>query len=150
MEDQILDSNLPFDREINLVKASKGKRFANFIIDYIMALIVMVVLYAILYIFDALNLDEDTVLDRLVGILVYVVYYLALENGLDGKTIGKFITGTRTVNMDGSIADAGTIFKRSLSRLVPFEPFSFLGSSSEGWHDKWTDTIVIDEKLSQE
>jgi hypothetical protein len=33
-------------------------------------------------------------------------------------------------------------------RLVPFEQFSALGSPSYPWHDRWTKTIVIDEKLT--
>ncbi|HEX9513187.1 MAG TPA: hypothetical protein VF939_22005 [Puia sp.] len=32
---------------------------------------------------------------------------------------------------------------------VPFEVFSALGSPCHPWHDRWTDTLVIDERLSQ-
>jgi hypothetical protein len=39
-------------------------------------------------------------------------------------------------------------FLRSLSRLVPFEPFSALKKPSYPWHDRWTRTLVIVEKLS--
>ena len=39
-------------------------------------------------------------------------------------------------------------FLRSLCRLVPFEPFSALKKPSYPWHDRWTRTLVIVEKLS--
>jgi hypothetical protein len=32
--------------------------------------------------------------------------------------------------------------------MVPFEAFSALGTPSYPWHDKWTRTVVIDEKAS--
>ncbi len=65
-----------------------------------------------------------------------------------GKTIGKYITGTRAVNEDGSKITFSTGFVRGLTRLVPFNALSALGSPTYPWHDKWTNTLVIDEKLS--
>jgi hypothetical protein len=40
----------------------------------------------------------------------------------------------------------GTMVLRSLCRLIPFEPFSFLGSDARGWHDSITKTRVVRKK----
>jgi len=73
------------------------------------------------------------------------MYYTILE-ATTGKTIGKMITGTKVTNDDFSKPSLGSAFKRSLCRLIPFEPLSFFGSSSpSGWHDTITDTWVVDE-----
>lgn len=146
MDSQLLD-DAGF-QEVKLVPASKGKRFANFLIDYIPVVIASAVLFITMDLMGVLSLDSDGVLDRIIGMIVYALTYIMIEGGLKGKTIGKYITKTRTVMIDGSEPDFNTIVKRSFSRIVPFEPFSFFGSEDGGWHDRWTDTMVIDEEQS--
>ena len=63
-------------------------------------------------------------------------------------TIGKYITGTRVVDLNGDAPDIEQYVKRSFSRIVPFEALSFFGSTPGGWHDRWSDTLVIDERKS--
>ncbi|MCC7521544.1 MAG: RDD family protein [Flavobacteriaceae bacterium] len=67
-----------------------------------------------------------------------------------GKTIGKLITGTRVVYANGDSINLRTAILRSLSRLVPFEAFSLLGTPPRGWYDDWTDTYVVNEKILEE
>ena len=43
--------------------------------------------------------------------------------------------------------EPGKIVLRSLSRLVPFEAFSCLGD--RGWHDRWTQTFVVDKQEAE-
>lgn len=81
--------------------------------------------------------------------LFFVIYYSVIEGGLKGKTIGKYFTKTRVVNLDGSQPTFVTFIGRSFARIVPFEAFSFLGDKKTGWHDRWSETIVIDENLSE-
>jgi uncharacterized RDD family membrane protein YckC len=76
--------------------------------------------------------------------MAYVFYYTTLE-AVTGRTVGKLITGTQVVDKDGKLPALGVIFRRSLSRIVPFEAFSFLGNA-RGWHDTWTDTWVVEKK----
>ena len=83
---------------------------------------------------------------QLVFIGFFVAFYCLSEIIFKGRTIGKFITGTKAINEDGTEPDPKTYFLRSLCRVVPFEPFSAFGSPSRPWHDKWTHTIVIDVK----
>ena len=153
----ILDSNLGSEERI-LVQAEKGKRFANYFIDMIVFLILYLAISVVIFILsDAAmevleEIDENSIetrlLDHLISMIFTVVYYTIVEGSLKGKTIGKYITKTRVVNLDGSTPNLTTILTRSFARIVPFEAFSFLGDEKTGWHDRWTDTIVIDEKLS--
>ena len=78
--------------------------------------------------------------------LTTVVYYIISESMLNGKTIGKFVTGTRAVTVDNQKMDLGTTIKRSFCRLVPFDALSFLVGLPIGWHDEWTNTKVILDK----
>ena len=149
MENTIIDFDSIKEEGLYLVPASKNKRFFNYIIDYV----VIIIVYVGLLLVGLLELAEEgdsmgELRDRLILVLFYVSYYVLVEGTLKGKTIGKFITNTRTVNLDGSIPGFENILKRSFSRIVPFEVFSFLGNSPGGWHDKWSDTMVIDLKLS--
>jgi uncharacterized RDD family membrane protein YckC len=56
---------------------------------------------------------------------------------------GKLITGTRVVTESGEVPTARQILIRTVVRFVPFEAFSFLGSSGTGWHDTWSGTRVV-------
>jgi uncharacterized RDD family membrane protein YckC len=158
MNDQILDYGVnqgakenPFE---NLDDASQGKRLLNYIIDlicfYIVAILLMVVLF--LPAMEDGSYDEDspstTLISYLVAIGVIVGYYTFFEYVCKGRTIGKFITGTRAIMLNGDKLSLRAAFLRSLSRLVPFEPISFL-MSRNGWHDRWTDTYVVNEREYQ-
>ena len=87
-------------------------------------------------------------METLLYLLLFVLYMFGTEALFKGKSLGKLITGTRAVNEDGSDISAKTALLRGLSRIVPFEAFSALGNPSYPWHDKWTNTYVIDEKAS--
>lgn len=125
------------------------KRLLTFIID-------RAILYGIFFFWGAvagatgfgldllLEIADNRLLDILVTALVYVVYCGILEYA-SGKTIGKILVGTRVVRADGSKPDLPTIIKRSLSRIIPFDVFSFLSNNPRGWHDSFSDTIVVDD-----
>ncbi len=150
------EQHLFADNEYQLVQASGGKRFANYIID-------LIVFYALLFgsgiiigllnpeAFDSLPEDDSVgygLLDRLLGLVLYGLYMFIVEALFKGKSLGKLITGTRAVNEDGSNLSAKTALLRGLSRAVPFNAFSALGTPCYPWHDKWTNSYVIDEKES--
>lgn len=138
--------------------ASRGNRFANYIIDFI---INMLLIFGITYLFAVLwyAFAEDTtvvddffyeleninpLLDRLFTGIVLALLYFAFETLLKGRTIGKYITKTKVVLEDGSNPTAIDYLKRSFSRIIPFEAFSFLGSDARGWHDTISKTYVVD------
>lgn len=133
--------------------ASAGQRFLNYIIDTIIFYVLIFLLVIVGGIVIGLlapdsiaDVDEEssgfTLASYAIAIIVMVSYYTFMES-VFGRTIGKFITGTYVVTKAGKTPSTGTIFLRSLSRLVPFEAFSFLGDGARGWHDSWTDTWVI-------
>ena len=137
--------------EVINMTASLGKRCANYIIDlvfyFIFSTLFGIEIVAILAIVSPESLsffDQANVLvDYGFGFITGMVYYSFLE-AATGRTIGKFITKTKVVDENGKRPDFGTIVLRSLCRFIPFEPFSFLGAESSGWHDKLSKTWVID------
>jgi uncharacterized RDD family membrane protein YckC len=138
-----------------IVQAGTGKRFANYIIDVIVFYIVVFLLAIAVAIIDPelLSWMEGTdagtnLLNSLVSLLLYGTIMGTTEALTRGRSLGKLITGTRAVNADGSPISIQTAFQRGLCRAVPLEAFSALGSPSYPWHDKWTNTCVIDIRQS--
>jgi len=78
------------------------------------------------------------------GLLIWIAsllaYYILFES-IWGRTPGKFVFGTKVVRLDGGPASLLQIVQRTLSRMIPFEAFSFLGS--RGWHDQLSKTKVV-------
>ena len=152
-EQQILDDHL--NQEVQLIAADKAKRFSNYFIDIICAIIFTFVFSALLYIAFPraepafITIEEDILLSRLMASFFIFLYYFICESVFHGKSIGKFITKTRVVNYHGEVPESKTFLIRSLSRIVPFEILSFLGPRSDGWHDRWSKTMVIDERKSR-
>ncbi len=145
--DQILDQ--PFQEEENeeLILASRGKRFANFIIDRIAFYIIFFALSMLVAMIigpDILNsmANINRFQDYLLTALFMFVYYLLSESLMRGRTIGKLITKTRVVDEYGRVPDFSVTLKRTACRFVPFDAFSFLGDN--GWHDDWSGTKVIE------
>ncbi len=60
----------------------------------------------------------------LFSVMFDVLLLAAFESFTGGKTPGKYITGTRAINDDGTRISFKTALLRSLSRIVPFEVFS--------------------------
>lgn len=140
---------------VEYARADTGKRFLNYIIDVIVFYLLFLgagILIAIISpeTIDSLLAEEQSpgaaLGDRILSILLYAVYMSLVETIFKGKSLGKLITGTRAVNLDGSRISAGTAFARGFSRAVPFSAFSALGSPCNPWQDKWTNTIVVEEK----
>lgn len=141
--------------DFQLVQASSGKRFANYIIDLIVFYALFFVAGIVIALLSPESIDDveavgnNQLLDRLISLLLFGVYMGVLEAIFKGRTLGKLITGTRAVNEDGSTISFQKGFLRGLCRIVPFEPFSALGSPAYPWHDKWTNTYVIDIRESR-
>ena len=143
------------DIEISIVPATTGQRFANHLIDLVVYDLVRLFIVnplvvsgnAIMY--SAFSNSEAIMFINELFFFVFYMSFIFLQEAIfKGKSIGKFVTGTQAVNRDGSFISTKTALLRSLSRIVPFEPFSALGSPPNPWHDRWTNTYVIDEKKS--
>lgn len=148
------DADLLTAFDLPLIRASGGKRFLNYLVD-------LIGFYAIVFIVAALvavlspetleGIDEGSSFnftEQVLFLIFYAVYMSVMELVFKGKSLGKLLTGTRAVNLDGSTIDASKAFGRGFSRAVPFCVFSAFGSPCMPWQDRWTDTMVIDERQS--
>ncbi|MEN1727213.1 MAG: RDD family protein [Pseudomonadota bacterium] len=126
------------------VPVGRGRRFFNYLIDllliYVSAVPVGVLLFFVLG--EEAMMSAGPGFEYLVGITLIVGYYSFFE-GLFAWTPGKLVTGTRVVNEDGDRPSFGQILGRSLTRVVPLEPFSMFSSTRRAWHDRWPATVVI-------
>lgn len=133
-------------------KASLGIRFSNNLIDCIIlfvfnyiAVIISNMIYEATFIkFFYLYSKGGILWDLSIGSINSFLYYFFMENYADGRTVSKYITGTKVISTDGTKPITQQILYRSLIRIIPFDGFSFLGTN--GWHDSWSETRVVDLK----
>ncbi len=133
------------------VLATKGLRFANYIIDYLLQFGLGFAIGFVLGIIAEMTgnyglieflFESGTIMDWIFGYIVMLIYYTTFET-LTGRSIGKFITNTKVVLHDGSDPTFNEILVRSLCRMIPFNAFSFLGEDGKGWHDSISKTYVV-------
>jgi uncharacterized RDD family membrane protein YckC len=141
----------------NDLLASQGQRLGNYIIDLIFQYALIFALSIIAgIILGILGIDGfsewadsiDRIEEYFFGAIIMVLYYSITES-LFSRTIGKLITKTIVVDINGEKPASGIIIKRSFCRLIPFNHFSFLGGNTRGWHDSISNTYVVNEKLLQ-
>jgi uncharacterized RDD family membrane protein YckC len=127
--------------------ASRWRRFTNLMIDDIVYyLILAAIAVPIVVQVGAAQLEELFLGMSFPGRWLLFAgirtgYYFSCE-ATTGRTVGKLVSGTRVVSESGGRPTLVQILQRTVSRLVPFEPFSFF-ASSPGWHDRWSKTRVI-------
>jgi uncharacterized RDD family membrane protein YckC len=131
-------ADAPEEREL----AGKGRRFATYLIDYLLINVLMFIAGIVaVVIFGPSGVEAlQGVNEILLAVGFFLVYYLVFE-GLWARTPAKFMLGTLVVMEDGSKPPFGKIVVRTLCRFIPFEPFSFFGE--RGWHDGISDTRVV-------
>jgi uncharacterized RDD family membrane protein YckC len=144
--------NLLDEMAYPLVQANSGKRLANYLIDLIVFYIAWKVFFRLIGLKIAMSMigeDDGKPTIYIKVLLIAVVFETSLMSAIEfiggGRSLGKLLTRTRAVNDDGTPITFKTALLRRLSRMVPFEAFSALGSPSAPWHDRWTHTRVIDE-----
>jgi uncharacterized RDD family membrane protein YckC len=133
----------PATTSLPLAVASEGARFINFFLD---GVIFRLLQFAVLWALFQGNLWRGTTGPRIVlSLLIMMIYYILFEATF-GKTLAKFITRTKVVSANGAKPTFLQIVGRTFSRLIPFEPFSFLESHPVGWHDKLSRTRVVPDR----
>lgn len=124
--------------------ATTGKRLVNYIVDYITEFLILFIFVILAGLFTGTLATTILIL----GYVFYFGYYLILES-LFGRTLGKVFTKTKVVDRQGNKPSFWRIFGRSLSRYIPFEPFSFLfGAYPMGWHDTISKTLVVSASMT--
>lgn len=142
------------DYKVGEHKANKGLRFLNYIIDLFSIIIVTILFFGIIAgIITVINPESNIIyefeninplLDRILTTFFYVLLIFLLEYLTKGRSLGKFITGTKVVMIDGSAPTTKDYFYRNLCRIIPFDLLTFLGGN--GWHDKISKTTVVNKK----
>lgn len=125
-------------------QAGANTRLTNYLLDgVIIFLLILGITWLVRQTVSAYTWYRIPILYFYLGYVGLQVAYYTLLEALTGKTIAKMITKTKVTNHQGDRPHLLILLVRSIIRLIPFEPFSFLNSESSGWHDKMTDTIVI-------
>jgi len=123
-----------------------GIRFLNFIIDFFVWLILVAIIGFIIGLFVQMT---DQVIIQVFGYVLFfgtfVGYYAIMEIKFQ-KTVGKFITKTKVVKMNGEKPENSDIISRSFCRLIPFDRISFLFMKN-GIHDFLSKTKVVKDKM---
>lgn len=136
-------------------KASLGTRFVNNLVDTIILMIIHIILgiaSTLIYNYTYINFfffynNGGFLWDIFTGSIVAFIYFYLWEYYSNGKTPGKYITGTKVISTDGKKPTQRQYLSRSFYRIIPFEAFTFFGT--DGWHDSLTDTRVINYKNYQ-
>jgi uncharacterized RDD family membrane protein YckC len=135
----------------NYLLASKRKRFLNFIIDGIIKLIIVKLTITFLQNSNLSNKINsfDMIEKYLFWSFVSLVYYGVTEILLH-RSPAKYLTRTTVVMKNGLKPPIVDILARTILRIIPFEPLSFLRGRELGMHDKNSNTfVVVKSKLEE-
>ncbi|WP_034257709.1 RDD family protein [Altibacter lentus] len=123
-----------------------GIRFVNFLIDFIVWLVLAFIISFIIGLFVQAT-DQGMI--SLIGYILifgtFIAYYALMEIKFQ-KTIGKFVTKTKVVKMNGEKPTDGDIITRTFCRLIPFDRLSFLFVKN-GIHDFLSKTKVVKDNV---
>ncbi len=144
------------ESSVQLVPAGMLMRLLNFFIDFlIFAFFFVSLLPVVAPVYPLLNkvLQQQPLdlYDEAVWWCSYGLFMSIQEAAFRGKTIAKFLTGTRAVDLSGTPVSGQTAFKRGLIRILPFEFLSGITldfSPPFTIHDRWSRSLVIDEARS--
>lgn len=136
----IIDKKQKENVDSNVV--GSGIRFLNFIIDFLVWFILVTIISFIIGLFIS-PIDQGKI--KLFGYFLvfgtFIGYYAIMEIKFQ-KTIGKFLTKTKVVKMNGEKPENGDIIARTFYRLIPFDRISFLFTKN-GFHDFLSKTKVV-------
>jgi len=141
-----INVNEKITKEIENNSVRSIVRFANFVIDFM----VIFILYAIIVptIESILPLTNRVELSiyRMGSLILFIAfYYISFEHNSQ-KTLGKMITKTKVVTLDGNKPELMDIVSRTFCRLIPFDRFSFFFTRN-GFHDAISGTKVIKDNV---
>ncbi|SNQ43637.1 RDD family protein [Cellulophaga lytica] len=123
-----------------------GIRFVNLLIDFIVWLVLAFIISFVIGLFVQ---PTDQGMISLIGYILifgtFIAYYAIMEIKFQ-KTIGKFVTKTKVVKMNGEKPTDGDIMTRTFCRLIPFDRLSFLFVKN-GIHDFLSKTKVVKDNV---
>ncbi|MBX7227255.1 MAG: RDD family protein [Chitinophagales bacterium] len=143
-------ANTDNDQIVDYIHASKWQRFFHFFVDTLLCLLLLTGFVLGLAPKFWINSDlGDLTTISLIYIISSLIYFPFFEYIL-GATPAKFFTQTIVVNENGEKPSFKSIVIRTLSRLIPFDGYSFF--FTQGWHDiiSKTQVIRLDTELNDE
>lgn len=133
----------------NIAGAPPLLRGANFIIDTTIVLIILFLLYQLVdsnwknLSIQLQNTDNPSLTLQLIYAFTNLMYFTLTEALMNGQTIGKLLTNTQAIRVDGEAFTIREAFLRSLCRQLQVEViFAAIGFII---HDKWTSTVVVEK-----
>lgn len=131
--------------------ATRGQRFLNCILDLLIVHIILASIgTTVIIIGDVSNnyelsnwIESTTTVEKLLFWSVILFLYYFLTETYFSRTFAKYFTKTIVVTKDGSRPNKRTISIRTLSRFIPLEALTFLGTNVRGLHDLFSDTYVV-------
>ena len=131
LDESVFESNAPDSSNY----ASAGQRFLTYLID-------LVIYYVIIFVFGLIiGMTSEGIL-AIIPLLAFFAYYAVMEHML-GQTVGKIVTKTKVIKRNNKKANFLNIFSRSILRLIPFDSFSYLFGTEQGFHDLLSGTKLI-------
>ena len=135
-----------------------GRRFVAIFIDSILLLILSGPFAEIRHGDGYLQIDWNG--RRLFWPSLIVICYFVLLEGIAGATIGKFLTGIRVVNQDGTKLTWSAAIVRNIARIVDAFPYvlPYLVGAISVWAspiqqrlgDRWANTVVVTKQSVRE
>lgn len=130
-----------------VVPATTLKRLLNVIIDG-----VFLILFNFVVNIVAPFIPFESVLVIIFFLIIFLNlggYYIICES-IWGVTVGKLITKTKVVDVNGKKPDFWRVLGRTLSRWIPFEFISFFfGNYPVGLHDHLSGTFVVSKDMTE-
>lgn len=121
-------------------------RFVNFMIDFIVVFILFSLIVPVFESFLPLTSRAQLSAYRIGSLLFFfAIYYIPFEYKTQ-KTLGKIITKTKVVTLEGNKPELMDVVSRTFCRLIPFDRFSFFYSRN-GFHDAISRTKVIKDNV---
>ena len=131
LDEPIRDENVFFEL------APQSARIANLVIDTFAYTMLMILI---------LTLSEafDFQIKGYWGLFFGPVYYFICEYNFKGKTVGKYFTKTRAVELNGEDLTVKSVVLRTLVRsIVVSTVFPLFFCFNNILHDTWSNTAVV-------
>jgi len=118
-----------------LITANNNKRLINWLVDTIF---IGLIAYSL----------AELVGSNIVAFFpaVFFLYYFLFEYAFS-RTPGKCLTGTKVINFDLQKPTVKQLLWRTLIRLFALDIISFHGFNPIGWHDRLSQTLVVDNQI---
>ena len=126
--------------------AGRARRAANYFLDlFFLGVLFFVFLFLVGF---GVSFADPNLPEVLSGYLPFLfmawlfIYFLGCEWLLKGRTLAKYITGTRALGLNGTALTMEQAVLRTLCRFIPFDNFSYL-FMKQGFHDMLSKTRVV-------